>query len=192
MDEYRDLLERAQSFVDDTRVCREGLHGQIQETPLKSSQKFALSIVQFERRQDYITEKQRDSLEAPIAEYEAVVALNEGFEPDFRDGVVGMFQELSGLAQSVLDDREVPYRPLRHELQIRQRNLDSNTKKIVGGELFWAWHFRPAMRVLESIEAVASVPDLGDEHHVDLGDLPDRLKTARERSFLDKSKPPEE
>ena len=189
LDEYRGLLERTQTFVDDTRVCREGLHGQIQETPLKSSQRFALSIVQFERSRDYITEKQRDSLVAPVAEYEAVAALNEGFEPGFRDGVAGLFRELSGLAQSVLDDREVPYRPLRHELQIRQRNLDSNTLKIEGGELFWAWHFRPAMRVLESIESLASVPDLDEKHLVDLGDLPDRLNMARDRSFLDNSKP---
>lgn len=174
LEECGELLARFQELTGDSRVSPVACEGNINRSPLAFMRDGTAKMIEASRQKGYLTGTQERTIESTVSLYDSVTALNDSYQPRFRDGVAGLFTELADVAGQVYDDSTYPYGIIRAIDRLLDP-LEAMTERIGQGELFWDFHFHPAMRMIEALE------------DVDLGSLGERIVKAKDRVSLAKS-----
>ncbi|MFH1789162.1 MAG: hypothetical protein ABH834_07260 [Candidatus Altiarchaeota archaeon] len=173
LDECGELLSRFAEFKGDSRVSAEVNCERLNESPLAFMRKGAGKMLDSSRDKGYLTGMEQRTIESALRLYDSVRALNDGFTPRFRDGVVGLFTEFADVAGQIYGDPVYHY-GIKRTINRGLGPLENMAERIQAGELFWDFHFQPAARLMTSLL----------DEHVELDDLPERIGKAKERASL--------
>lgn len=174
LEECVELLASVQRLTGDSRVSPVAGDGNVNRSPLVFMRDGAAKMIEASRERGYITSTQERTIKSTVSLHDSVTALNDSYPPRFRDGVVGLFTELADVAGQVYDDSVYHY-GIKRAIDRLFDPLEAMTERIGQGELFWDFHFQPAMRMIDALE------------DVDLGDIGERIVKAKERASLAKS-----